>query len=129
MFRQTLITWYGGLGGVGTLWLNVWCKFGSILKEIVHFASLKIARVTLKLVIDMDRKISFSKKCKLGLFYMKNKNVKNRDIFFLERLNNWQKIFESRYNYLTMSSFDLKQKISNPNFIQLNEFNFRQVGF
>ena len=99
-------------------------------KEIVHFIGLKIIRIILKMVAEMDRKIIFGKKnFKIGLFYTKYRNDINDKIFFLERLNNWQKIFEFRYDYIFISSLDLKPKIFYPSFIQFNEFCSRRVGF
>ena len=99
-------------------------------KTNISFVNLKTTNVILKLFTEIDNMIKRGKNKNCPPMFDKRKIYDmEREIFFMEQLNNWQRIFEFRLSCLLISSLDLIPEISVIYLHEFNQFNSRRVGF
>jgi hypothetical protein len=97
--------------------------------ENVHFAFLKLIRIIIKLNKKLSARSKAIKKYNnLYLIRIKSipeiKHCERR----LENLNDWQNIFENRLSYFFYSIIDFDNH-EFKNGLELNDYNFRRIGF
>ena len=66
---------------------------------------------------------------KKKLIRLKTKEIKKQKKTFLEKIDDSQKIFESRFSCFLYCLMDLKTENNETNFFEFNEFFFRKTGF
>jgi hypothetical protein len=98
--------------------------------ENFQFTTLKLIRFifnSLKMINKKTKNKAESSKKKL--VRLKIKEIKNQKKTFLEKIDNSQKIFESRFSCFLYCLMDLRTVNNETKFFEFNEFFFRKTGF
>jgi hypothetical protein len=98
--------------------------------ENFQFTTLKLIRFifnSIKIINKKTKHKAYSSKKKL--IKLKTKEIKKQKKTFLEKIDDSQKIFESRFSCFLYCLMDLKTENNETKFFEFNEFFFRKTGF